>query len=394
MEEYRLAMRSFRALCEQFSTTRPMRNFLTLTSASVLLVATAAAQAPDVIHYNFDAGDATNTAVPGVGNGTPNAGVLFGAGPCGTGAATSDGTSMIDSGWQVDLGTSSFTIGMTIDLSGGGNAFQYYFGSSSTGGMRCFGNGAAGVDGLMLRTLAGADATLTNVPNNAPAHCVWSYDSVLQQVDGYVDGVLNISVAMPNPINYIGTAADFNVMTYTTTEMLNGNTMDDFRVYRRALSAGEVASWATECGGGGGIGTNYCGPGVANSTGNPGVMSATGSAFVASNDLTLVASDLPNNAFGFFLTSTTQGMVMNPGGSMGHLCLGGAIGRYVGPGQIQNSGGTGEISLLVDLNMHPTPNGLIMVNAGETWNFQAWHRDSVGGNAVSNFTDGLEITFQ
>ncbi len=371
-----------------------MRNLLTLTSASVLLVATAAAQAPDVIHYNFDGGDATNTAVPGVGNGTPNAGVTFGAGPCGNGAATSDGTSMIDSGWQVDLGTSSFTIGMTIDLSVGGNAFQYYFGSSSTGGMRCFGNGAAGVDGLMLRTLAGADATLTNVPNNAPAHCVWSYDSVLQQVDGYVDGVLNISVAMPNPINYIGTAADFNVMTYTTTEMLNGNTMDDFRVYRRALSAGEVASWAAECGGGGGIGTNYCGPGVANSTGNSGVMSATGSAVVANNDLTLVASDLPNNAFGFFLTSTTQGMVMNPGGSTGHLCLGGAIGRYVGPGQIQNSGSTGEISLLVDLTMHPTPNGLVVVTAGETWNFQAWHRDAVGGVATSNFTDGLEITFQ
>ncbi len=386
-------MRLFRASCEPFSPLRSMRNFLTLTSASVLLVATATAQAPDVIHYSFDGGDATNTAVPGVGNGTPNAGVIFGPGPCGNGAATSDGTSMIASGWQVDLGTSSFTIGMTIDLSGGGNGFQYYFGSSSTGGMRCFGNGAAGPDGIMLRTLAGTDVTLTGVPNNAPAHCVWSYDSTLQQVDGYVDGVLNISSAMPNPINYVGTAADFNVMTYTTTEMLSGNTMDDFRVYRRALSAGEVASWAAECGGGV-IGTNYCGPGVPNSTGNPGAISATGSAIVANNNLTLVASNLPNNAFGFFLTSTTQDFVMNPGGSLGHLCLGGAIGRYVGPGQIINSGGSGEIMLLVDLNMHPTPNGLIMVNGGDTWNFQAWHRDFVGGSAVSNFTDGLEITFQ
>ena len=269
-----------------------MRNFLTLTSASVLLVATASAQAPDVIHYNFDAGDATNSATGPLGAGTPNGAVTFGAGPCSNGAATSAGGSMIDSGWQVDLGTSSFTIGMTIDLSGGGNAFQYYFGSSSTGGMRCFGNGAAGVDGLMLRTLAGADVVLANVPNAAPAHCVWSYDSVLQQVDGYVDGVLNTTVAMPNPINYVGTLPDFNVMTYTTTSMVAGNTMDDFRVYRRALSAAEVASWAGECGGGGGIGTNYCGPAVANSTGNSGVMSATGSATAADNDLTLVASDL------------------------------------------------------------------------------------------------------
>jgi hypothetical protein len=29
--------------------------------------------------------------------------------------------------------------------------------------------------------------------------------------------------------------------------------------------------------------------------------------------------------------------------------------------------------------------------AGQTWNFQAWHRDQVG--LGSNFTDGLEIQF-
>ena len=85
----------------------------------MLLVASAAAQAPDIIHYNFDAGDATNSAVPGVGDGIPNAGVLFGAGPCSNGAATSDGAASIDSGWTVDIGTSSFTIGMTIDLTVG-----------------------------------------------------------------------------------------------------------------------------------------------------------------------------------------------------------------------------------------------------------------------------------
>jgi hypothetical protein len=31
---------------------------------------------------------------------------------------------------------------------------------------------------------------------------------------------------------------------------------------------------------------------------------------------------------------------------------------------------------------------------GETWYFQAWHRDLVGGTATTNFTDGLEVTFQ
>jgi len=142
------------------------------------------------------------------------------------------------------------------------------------------------------------------------------------------------------------------------------------------------------------IGTNYCGPAVPNSTGASSTISATGSAVVANNDLTLVAENLPTNAFGYFLTSRTQGLVPQPGGSLGVLCLGGSIGRYTGPGQIQNSGAAGSFDLLLDLTQTPTPTGLVAVAAGETWNFQAWHRDAVGGVAVSNFTNGLEITFQ
>jgi hypothetical protein len=146
--------------------------------------------------------------------------------------------------------------------------------------------------------------------------------------------------------------------------------------------------------GGGSVGTNYCGPAVPNSTGNSGQIRGTGSAVVANNDLTLVAEDLPNNAFGYFLTSLTQGLVPQPGGSLGVLCLGGNIGRYTGPGQIQNSGATGSFDLLLDLTQTPTPTGFVAVAAGETWNFQAWHRDSVGGVAVSNFTNALTVNFQ
>jgi hypothetical protein len=141
-----------------------------------------------------------------------------------------------------------------------------------------------------------------------------------------------------------------------------------------------------------GIGTNYC-TAVPNSTGNTGVMSATGSTIAANNDVTLTASSLPNNANGFFLTSTTQGFVMNPGGSAGNLCLAGSIGRYVGPGQVQNTGLTGSISLALNLTQTPTPTGFVAITAGQTWNFTAWHRDAVGGVATSNFADGLEIAF-
>ncbi|MEM1447551.1 MAG: hypothetical protein AAGI22_00490 [Planctomycetota bacterium] len=139
-------------------------------------------------------------------------------------------------------------------------------------------------------------------------------------------------------------------------------------------------------------GTNYCSA-VANSTGATGVMSATGSAFVADNDLTLVASSLPTNSFAFFLVGQTQGFVPNPGGSAGNLCMIGSIGRYVAPSQIANSGALGEVQLTIDNAMTPTGAGFAAIAAGETWNFQCWHRDSVGGTATSNFTDGLEVLF-
>jgi len=138
-------------------------------------------------------------------------------------------------------------------------------------------------------------------------------------------------------------------------------------------------------------GTNY-GTAVANSTGVPGSMRASGSADVAMNNLVLVADDLPQNSFGFFLTSSMQGFTAMPGGSLGNLLLDGSMGRYDLVGQIMNSGTAGRLALAVDNTMHPTPMGFVTIVAGETWYYQAWYRDLVGGAATSNFTDGLEIT--
>ncbi|MEZ6015923.1 MAG: hypothetical protein R3F49_12465 [Planctomycetota bacterium] len=141
------------------------------------------------------------------------------------------------------------------------------------------------------------------------------------------------------------------------------------------------------------LGASYCAANT-NSTGVAAAISASGSTRVARNNVILECGSMPNNSFAFFLTSTTRGLVANPGGSLGDLCLGGAIGRYVGPGQIKNAGTTGAVTLTLDLTMHPTPNGLITVVAGQTWNFQCWYRDvTPGGSAASNFSDGLEIAF-
>lgn len=139
-------------------------------------------------------------------------------------------------------------------------------------------------------------------------------------------------------------------------------------------------------------GTAYC-SGVVNSTGVGGEIEADGSRFTLDRDMILRASSLPQNSFGFFLASQQQANTPNPGGSQGTLCLGGSIGRYVGPGQIKNSGAAGGFELEIDLGAVPTPTGSVAVMPGETWNFQAWHRDSVGGSAVSNFTGAVSVLF-
>ena len=134
-----------------------------------------------------------------------------------------------------------------------------------------------------------------------------------------------------------------------------------------------------------GIGTNYCSPAVPNSTGLPGVMSAAGVP-IPGGPLSLVASDLPANQFGFFLASMTTGTIMPPG-SQGILCLAGNIGRF--NAQAASSGTSGSFCVSIDtLNMPMNPP--VSVMSGETWHFQGWYRD-VGGN--NNFTDGLSILF-
>lgn len=141
------------------------------------------------------------------------------------------------------------------------------------------------------------------------------------------------------------------------------------------------------------IGAAYCTPAVANSSGSPGALIAFGSDSVSEFDLTLDARQLPQGTFGYFVTSLAQGFAANPGGSQGHLCLSGSIGRYRGAGQVLNSGLNGAFSLALDLTAMPQPLGSVAAQAGETWNFQAWYRDA-NPMVTSNFTDAVAVTLQ
>jgi hypothetical protein len=135
------------------------------------------------------------------------------------------------------------------------------------------------------------------------------------------------------------------------------------------------------------LGTRYCSPGVANSSGLPGVMRLTGSDVVSDDDLTLVATQLPTDSnVGYFLMGTGMNTFV-PVGSAGPICITPGLQRYLPP--VNNTDELpGGFSRVVGTS--GPVSGLI--TGGSTWNFQAWHRDATAG--LSNLTDAVSVTFQ
>ena len=139
------------------------------------------------------------------------------------------------------------------------------------------------------------------------------------------------------------------------------------------------------------VGEARCAPAVPNSTGTFASIAGRGSAKVSNNTFTLQGEHLQPFNFVLPLAATDSGFVPGAGGSLGNLCLGGSIGRFLGSIQIVDP--TGQVEVPVDLSLVPQPSGLVQVSPGETWHFQLWFRDSVLG-ASSNYTSALEVNFE
>ncbi len=133
---------------------------------------------------------------------------------------------------------------------------------------------------------------------------------------------------------------------------------------------------------------NYC-TATVNTSGSAGQMGVSGSPLIADNNVTLTATFLAPNQFGYFLMSDTQDFVPLFGGSSGNLCLGGSILRFAKPpaGAVLKTGVGGFAYLAIDLGVLP---GGAVVMPGVHGYFQMWFRD-VG---TSNTTDGLDILFR
>jgi len=372
-----------------------------------LALPSAAAQTTLVAHYRLDE---TSGTVCNDSSGLGNHGAYVGAVQLGQPGARPGSATAVDfdgaSGYVEIPGSASldalrddFTVAAWIEADV--IQLQRVFANRRPNGSGSGGSWACGMipTGLRFTTLGVQDYNLNVplIPTNW-YHFAVTFDASFQATF-YLDGVAIGVVGGAQTSNPPGSANQYLIgvldLGVGPAEWFDGR-IDDLQVYSGTLTPSDVMYLFANPGaplGGGTLGTSYCSPAVVNSSGQSATTRATGSVSVAANNLTLTAARLPFNSFGFFLTSRTQGFTQNPGGSTGHLCLGGAIGRYVGPGQIKNSGTQGMFNLTVNLSQTPSPTGFVQVLAGQTWNFQCWYRDAVGGVATSNFTDGLSLLF-
>jgi len=357
-------------------------------------------------HYKLD--DTSVTAVDSSGNGQDgfyqnvNQGVA-GAAPGTNTAAEFDGmTSYVEifaGGAPLSTLQSDLSLSLWINLDNlppdlvAGTEVYRFFSNDGPGGSWSLGITEFGQLRFTTHGVLDYDQPVTVVPGQW--HHIVAVMDILNDVTFYFDGVAVGTIAGANASNtpediwFIG-AWDPG---FAIPEFLDG-TIDDVQVYGGAMTASDVmdlfSNPGSTVGMGGPLGTNYC-TAATNSTGGAASIDATGSNVAADNDLTLMASGLPPQQFGIFLTSMTQASTPVASGT---LCVGGSIIRFQGPGQILQANGAGEYSLAIDISALPAgvPTPIV---AGDTYNFTTWFRDidpAIGNTA--NFSNGYSITFQ
>jgi hypothetical protein len=206
------------------------------------------------MYYKFD-GTGTNVANQALNPpaGTANATILGGItqggnGQCGgalIGSGISSTTDYLNTNWNTAFGTSSWTIAFWSSGISTNSTLYYVFGDNTAGSFRCFTNGVAGSQNWILRGTGITDVTILGGALATPTHNAFVYDSIAGNIKGYLNGVLVATITQTAPLNINGTAP-FKVMGYgTNIGAPAGGLMDEFRAYKYALTAAQIAQIAS-----------------------------------------------------------------------------------------------------------------------------------------------------
>lgn len=224
-----------------------------LFGIAALTLQVKADSVPEVLHYKFSgtgtsvpnlasappAGTETATIMGGLTQGIPDLNTGGGGGSL-IGTGLSSTTDYLNTGWAPNLGGGSWTISFVTSNLAGTSTLYYIFGDLNTSSFRCFTNGVAGANNWILRGGGFTDTTINGGAGVGKHRTTIVYDSVANNVKGYVDGVLVTTVAQTAP-NFTG-VGPFKVMGYSANVGAPaGGLLDDFRLYSRALTDVEVA---------------------------------------------------------------------------------------------------------------------------------------------------------
>ncbi len=205
---------------------------------------------PERMYYKFDGTGASvpNLASAPVGtNPAPIQGAMtqggvgqFGGGLRGSGLASS--TDRLNTGWVTNL-SGSWTISLYLNNIQPSTTLFYFFGDSTASAFRCFTNGVAGANNLMLRGTGIADVVVANAAVATATVTQFVYDASVPEIRAYRNGVLVNTVAQ-SPITLSGTGPFLVGGFSTNTGIPSGGVLDEFRLYSRALSPAEIsATW-------------------------------------------------------------------------------------------------------------------------------------------------------
>lgn len=203
---------------------------------------------PEVLYYKFDG---TGTSVPNLASspppGTTTATIMGGLTQGGNsicqgtiiGSGNASSTDYVNTGWAPNLGASSWTISFRTENITPSSTLFYIFGDANTASFRCFTNGVAGPNNWILRGAGLTDIYINGGATVAPHMSTFVYDASMNQVRGYLDGVLVTTVAQ-GAVNMTGTGP-LKVIGYGTNVGMPANGhLDEYRFYSRALTQMEI----------------------------------------------------------------------------------------------------------------------------------------------------------